>query len=89
MSKRILITGASGGFGKLTVQTLLQQGHKVTASMRNVESKNQAVAAELKAAGAKVVEIDVTNDDSVNNGVQKAIELMNGIDVVINNAGVQ
>ena len=88
MSKKVLITGASGGFGKLTVHTLLQQGHSVVASMRNPNSKNQTVATELEEAGAKIVEIDVTNDASVNNGVQKAIDLMGGIDVVINNAGV-
>ena len=61
MSKKILITGASGGFGKLTVNTLLQGGHQVVASMRNPEGKNKAVAEELKNAGAHIVEIDVTD----------------------------
>ncbi|NRB46534.1 MAG: SDR family oxidoreductase [Saprospiraceae bacterium] len=88
MSKRILVTGASGGFGKLTVNTLLSSGHQVAASMRNPQGKNQAVATELENAGAKIVEIDVTDDDSVSNGVQKAIELLGGLDVVVNNAGV-
>lgn len=88
MSKKVLITGASGGFGKLTVNTLLSQGHKVAASMRNVQGKNQAVAEELRKAGAEIVEIDVTDENSVNTGVQKAIELLGGLDVVINNAGV-
>ncbi|MEM1320471.1 MAG: SDR family oxidoreductase [Bacteroidota bacterium] len=88
MSKKILITGASGGFGKLTVKTLLEQGHHVAASMRNVDGKNKANAEELKAAGASIVEIDVTNNDSVNNGVQGAIAALGGLDVVINNAGV-
>ena len=40
MSK-ILITGANGGFGALTVKTLLKQGHSVVATMRNIESKNK------------------------------------------------
>ncbi len=88
MTKRILITGASGGFGKLTAETLLKSGHGVVASMRNSQSKNMNVATELRAAGAHVVDMDVTSDESVNNGVQKTLELLGGIDVVINNAGV-
>ena len=88
MSKRVLITGTSGGFGLLTAKTLLEKGHKVVASMRNSTTKNKEVADELIAAGAKIVEIDVTNDDSVNAGVEKAIGYFDGLDVVVNNAGV-
>ena len=88
MKKKVLITGASSGFGELTVRSLLQNGHSVAAAMRNADSKNLNIANELTSLGAKVVEIDVTNDDSVNNGVHKAIELLGGIDVIVNNAGV-
>lgn len=87
MSK-ILITGANGGFGALTVKTLLNQGHSVVATMRNVESKNKANADELTALGAHVVNLDVTDDESVNIGIAKAIDLLDGLDVVINNAGI-
>lgn len=88
MSCKILITGASAGFGKLTADTLLKKGHTVVGSMRGVEGKNQAVAGELKAAGAHIVEIDVTSDDSVDQGVAAAMEKAGGLDVVVNNAGV-
>lgn len=88
MAKRILITGSSGGFGKLTTLTLLKEGHKVAATMRNVESKNKATAEEYSEAGAQVVELDVTDEKSVERGVNQAIEMLGGIDVVINNAGV-
>ncbi|MEO1624264.1 MAG: SDR family oxidoreductase [Bacteroidota bacterium] len=87
MSK-ILITGANGGFGALTVKTLLQQGHSVVATMRNIESKNKEKADELSALGAKIVNVDVTDDESVNAGVASAIDLMGGLDVVVNNAGI-
>ncbi|MEO1054953.1 MAG: SDR family oxidoreductase [Bacteroidota bacterium] len=88
MSQKILITGTSGGFGKLAVNTLLAKGHTVVASMRGTEGKNKASADELRAAGAHVVEMDVINDESVNKGVEQAIALAGGLDVLVNNAGV-
>ena len=87
MSK-ILITGANGGFGSLTVKTLMTQRHNVVATMRNAESKNKDVADKLSSLGAKIVNLDVTDDASVNAGVAEAIALLGGMDVVINNAGV-
>ena len=88
MSQKVLITGASAGFGKLTTQTLLEKGHTVVASMRGVDGKNKETADELKAAGASVVEIDVTDEASVGQGVKAATEAAGGLDVVVNNAGV-
>ncbi len=88
MPKKVLITGSGSGFGKLITFTLLKQGHQVIASMRGIDGKNKAAATELKAAGAHIVEIDVTNDASVNRGVESAIKTAGGLDVVINNAGI-
>ena len=88
MTCKILITGASAGFGRLTANTLLQKGHTVVGSMRGVNGKNQAVAEELQSAGAHIVEIDVTSDDSVTQGVAAAIDKAGGLDVLVNNAGV-
>lgn len=85
---KILITGANGGFGKLIVTKLLQSGHTVAASMRDINSRNKEIADELNSLGAYPIEIDVTIDDSVKNGVDESINKMNGIDVLINNAGV-
>ncbi|NQZ79206.1 MAG: SDR family oxidoreductase, partial [Ekhidna sp.] len=87
MSK-VLITGANGGFGALTVHTLLDQGHSVVATVRNPESKNKEAAETLSKAGAHIVNMDVTDDKSVEEGVAKTIELLGGLDVVVNNAGI-
>jgi NAD(P)-dependent dehydrogenase (short-subunit alcohol dehydrogenase family) len=84
----VLITGSSAGFGKLTVEKLLEGGHKVAASMRNVSGKNREVAETLRAKGALVLELDVTDDGTVDAAVSKAIADFNGIDILINNAGV-
>jgi NAD(P)-dependent dehydrogenase (short-subunit alcohol dehydrogenase family) len=88
MSKKILITGASGGFGVLTVEKLLSKGHKVAAGMRDIGGRNKHNADKLSALGAVIVELDVTNDDSVTNGVQSAIAKLGGLDVLLNNAGI-
>ncbi|MEO1655897.1 MAG: SDR family oxidoreductase, partial [Bacteroidota bacterium] len=60
----------------------------VAASVRGKEGKNKEAAAELTSLGAKVVEIDVTDDASVESGVKEAIEVLGGLDVVVNNAGL-
>ncbi|MCE2989241.1 MAG: SDR family oxidoreductase [Burkholderiales bacterium] len=89
MSQAILITGVSGGFGRLTALTLLSQGHRVVGTLRDPRGRNAAHAQRLEAAGATIVEMDVADDQSVEIGVAKAREALGGrIDVAINNAGV-
>ena len=88
MSKNILITGASGEFGKLTVRALLKNGHKIVASMRDIKGKNKNIAQQLAKEGAYIVEIDVTDDSSVESGIDLAIKYVGRLDVVINNAGI-
>lgn len=84
----ILVTGASGGFGRLTVEALRRKGHTVIATARDVQDRNKKVAEELKALGAHVVEMDVAQDASVARGVEQAIKIAGNLDVVVNNAGV-
>lgn len=87
MGKKILITGTNSGFGRMFVETLLAKGHTVVGAMRDVDGRNQQAANDLREAGAHVVEIDVTDEGSVEAGVAAAIEAAGGLDVLINNAG--
>lgn len=88
MSRKILITGASGGIGKLTSIAIAKKGSRVVGTMRSLKGKNAEVTEELKAAGVQLVEMDVTDIASVNQGVEAAIQILGGLDVVINNAGI-
>lgn len=89
MNKTIFITGTSTGFGKLTAIMLANAGYTVIAGMRGIAGKNAAVAKELESKpNISVVEIDVTNDDSVTNAFQETLERFRKIDVLVNNAAV-
>lgn len=88
MSQTIMITGASSGFGRLTAEKLAASGHKVFAGFRSVGAK-KPVAGELIAKGIAIVELDVTDQSSVENAVSEVLEKSGGkLDVVINNAGM-
>lgn len=87
--KKILITGTSSGFGFDASKYLAEKGHHVYATMRNVGGKNAEAASQLTAfaneknVSIQVIELDVTNDESV----KTSISQIDGIDVLINNAG--
>lgn len=88
MSKTVLITGASSGFGRDTAETLHHAGHTVYASMRGVQGKNREAAEALRALGIKTVELDVSDDASVAAGVATVLAEAGTIDVLVNNAGI-
>lgn len=88
MEKRIFITGATGAMGFLMCKTLAENGHKVVGTTRSIMGKRESVAKALQAAGVQLVEMDVTDDASVNQGIAEAVHILNGLDVVINNAGI-
>lgn len=89
MEKIIFITGTSTGFGKLTTITLSKAGYTVIAGMRDIAGKNAGPAQELSALPkVDVVEIDVTNDDSVKNAFAGVLAKYRRVDVLVNNAAV-
>ncbi|MCV0426440.1 MAG: SDR family oxidoreductase [Roseibium sp.] len=83
----ILVTGASSGFGNLIVTDLVKAGHRVAGTVRDPERRNAETAASLRKLGVEIVDIDVTDDASVEAGVAAAETALGSIDVLINNAG--
>ncbi|KAE9728378.1 SDR family NAD(P)-dependent oxidoreductase, partial [Escherichia coli] len=94
MTKTVLITGASSGFGATTARELADAGHVVYAGMRDVTGRNAGPAAEARAYraaqdGGRVVplEMDVTVQEDVDQAVGTVIDERGSIDVVVHNAG--
>ncbi|WP_192085675.1 SDR family NAD(P)-dependent oxidoreductase [Algoriphagus sp. Y33] len=79
-----LVTGASKGLGLSLVKRLLNEGYKVAATSRTVESLEKEVGI---SANFLPLEVNVTDEQSVRNAISKAIGTFGGIDVVVNNAG--
>lgn len=93
--KVVLITGTSSGFGYITAKLLAENGHTVYASMRDPDGKNKVHQESLldwaksSQADLKVVELDVTKDESVEDAKALILSETNGsVDVIINNAGI-
>jgi NAD(P)-dependent dehydrogenase (short-subunit alcohol dehydrogenase family) len=80
----ILITGANKGLGFEAARRLIDAGHIVYAGSRDAERGRQAA----KRLGARVVLLDVTDDASVT-AAAKTIEADGGLDVLVNNAGIE
>jgi len=85
MSKIILITGASRGFGKIWAKALLERGDKVAATARNLENLNDLVEAYGDAVFP--IQLDVNDRDACFAAVNEAKQHFGRIDVLINNAG--
>lgn len=88
MSKVILITGASTGIGFETALLLAEKGHKVYASMRNLEKKTPLEAEAAKRnVQLNILQLDVQDESSIAACIAKILESEKTIDVLINNAG--
>jgi len=79
-----LITGANKGLGFETARRLIAAGHIVYVGARDAERGRRA-ADEL---GARLVHLDVTDDASVQ-AAAKTVEAEGGLDVLVNNAGIE
>jgi NAD(P)-dependent dehydrogenase (short-subunit alcohol dehydrogenase family) len=89
----ILVTGTSSGFGRVIAETLARKNFQVFATMRDVRSRNAAVARELQELSRReswslhVLELDVASDSSVQRAVDEMLAKSGRVDVLVNNAG--
>lgn len=78
----VLITGASSGMGKAFTRALLKQGALVYSVARRVEAMH-----DLAELGARILKMDITNQQQVDEVIQHIEKETDGIDILINCAG--
>jgi NAD(P)-dependent dehydrogenase (short-subunit alcohol dehydrogenase family) len=79
-----LITGANKGLGYETARQLIARGHTAYLGARNAE-RGQAAASAL---GGRFVQLDVTDDSSVETALRVIADREDRLDVLVNNAGI-
>ena len=87
--KRALVTGGATGIGRAAVLHLARAGFDVALNYRSSADAARAVAAEAKAAGAKVLLLagDVADDAQVRAMLKQVEAAFGGLEALINNAG--
>jgi NAD(P)-dependent dehydrogenase (short-subunit alcohol dehydrogenase family) len=84
-----LVTGASGGLGAQFAKTLSRAGAAVILASRRMDKlKDLRAHIEAEGGSAHVVELDVTDHDSIKSAVAHAETEVGPIDILINNSGV-
>ena len=88
--KSALITGAGSGIGKGIAEAFAREGAGVAIADVNF-SAAQAVSEQINSAGSRAIPIqmDVANEDQVNAGFEQVVRDFGGVDVLVNNAGIQ
>ncbi|MGW0435353.1 SDR family NAD(P)-dependent oxidoreductase [Micromonospora sp. NPDC003197] len=79
-----LITGANKGIGFATAEQLLELGHTVYIGARDVQRGEEAAAV----LGARFLQLDVTDDASVNKALATIDSDEGRLDVLVHNAGI-
>lgn len=88
MEKIAIITGSSSGIGFETVLALAREGYYTYATMRDVK-KGSRILDFVKKENLKieVLELDVDNENTIKNTVEKIVNNKKRVDVLVNNAG--
>ena len=86
----VLVIAAGGGIGSVVAERFAAAGGHVVAAARSVEGSLAEVAARIAAAGGSVTPIamDVTDEGSVQAGVEAAVAVSGQLDAMVNIAGV-
>ncbi len=84
--KRVLITGGAGGIGTATARRFLDEGSRVVVLDRD-ETACQRIRRDLPTLQG-IIDADVSDARAVQRALAKLDDLLGGLDVLINNAGI-
>ncbi len=86
----VLVTGGSRGIGKETAKVYAENGYDVAINYVSDKTDVEGIKKEFQDMGVKclMVKADVSNEEDVNNMVEKVISEFGKIDVLVNNAGI-
>jgi NAD(P)-dependent dehydrogenase (short-subunit alcohol dehydrogenase family) len=84
--KRVLITGSAGGIGTAIAARFLEEGSRVVALDRDPAALSR-LGSELPALGG-TIRADVSDPDDIARALAELDELVGGLDILINNAGI-
>ena len=82
---RILITGGSRGIGAACVRAFALEGNRVAFLYHTQKERAEALAAKT---GAIALQADISDAEQAQHAVEKVVEALGGIDVLVNNAGI-
>jgi NAD(P)-dependent dehydrogenase (short-subunit alcohol dehydrogenase family) len=84
-----VVTGANSGIGRATAIYLAAQGHTVYGTVRDVNrAEKLGSMADQASVEVRLVELDVSDDESVQAGFERILTETKGVDVLVNNAGI-
>ncbi|MEM7772693.1 MAG: SDR family NAD(P)-dependent oxidoreductase, partial [Cyanobacteria bacterium P01_A01_bin.37] len=89
--KRALVTGGNRGIGFAIAHGLLAQGYDVVITARSLDKAKQAtdkLTAENLPGNVTPLELDVSDDHSIEQAVQTMVQYIDRLDVLVNNAGI-
>ena len=88
--KVCVVTGAASGIGKRIAEVYAHNGGKVVIADLKLDAA-EATAQAIRDAGGEAlgVEMDVTNEQQVVDGIAKAVATFGQVDVLVSNAGIQ
>jgi 3-hydroxybutyrate dehydrogenase len=89
-NKVAIVTGAASGIGMKIARQFIRQGARVAIADLNLEAA-RAAAGELNANGGSslAVQMDVTDEAQVIEGVEEVCRHFGGVDILVSNAGIQ
>jgi NAD(P)-dependent dehydrogenase (short-subunit alcohol dehydrogenase family) len=88
-SETVLITGGTDGLGKAAARLLAERGYRVFAAGRSPQKRAQLdTLARDRKLPLETVEMDVSDEQSVEHAVRDVLAKAGTIDVLINNAGI-